>query len=526
MPNEYAIYLRKSRKDYEAEAGGQTDTLQRHRTALFALARKMHLNVTGVYEEVVSGDTIAARPEMQRLLNDVSQRAYVGVLVMEVPRLARGDTIDQGIVAQTFKYSGTKIITPEKTYDPANEFDEEYFEFGLFMSRREYKAINQRQQRGRKASLQEGKYIAGAAPYGYERVKLKGEKGYTLAIVPDKAEVVQNIFRWYTSGLPSSADGAAVPIGAHRISKHLDALGIPSPGGGRWTSYTIRDILKNPTYTGKIRWGYRAPVKSFSDGQLTVRRPANPSAPLIDGRHPAIIDEDTFARAAAILSSRSNAPIPSRHQIQNPLAGLVFCGHCGHAMSRRQFKHGRAMLLCPDKDCHTCAAVLEEVEQALLASMSTWLADYKVQLHNADPGADAADTEQAVFRLRQTVSSIKKQIDNAYDFLEQGVYSVEVFTQRSSALADRLAAAQQELADAEQLQGNLANIQRSRREIIPRMAAAIETYPHLTSVQEKNALLKSVLERVVYHKSTGGRYAKTNDMQLFLFPRTTTLSAD
>lgn len=71
------------------------------------------------------------------------------VFVMEVERLARGDTIDQGIVAQTFKYSNTKIITPMKIYDPNNEYDEEYFEFGLFMPRREYKTTNRRLQRGR-----------------------------------------------------------------------------------------------------------------------------------------------------------------------------------------------------------------------------------------------------------------------------------------------------------------------------------------------------------------------------------------
>ena len=92
---------------------------------------------------------------------------------MEVERLARGDTIDQGIVAQTFKLSCTKIITPMKTYDPNNEYDEEYFEFGLFMSRREYKTINRRLQRGRVASVKEGKYVGNKSPYGYTRMKLE-----------------------------------------------------------------------------------------------------------------------------------------------------------------------------------------------------------------------------------------------------------------------------------------------------------------------------------------------------------------
>ena len=63
------------------------------------------------------------------------------------------------MVSNAFQYSGAKIITPQKIYDPNNEFDEEYFEFGLFMSRREYKTINRRLQRGREISTQEGKNI-------------------------------------------------------------------------------------------------------------------------------------------------------------------------------------------------------------------------------------------------------------------------------------------------------------------------------------------------------------------------------
>lgn len=78
----------------------------------------------------MSGDTIAARPVMQKLLEEVGNGVWDGVLVMEIERLARGNTMDQGLISQAFQFSGTKIITPIKTYDPANEFDEEYFEFG------------------------------------------------------------------------------------------------------------------------------------------------------------------------------------------------------------------------------------------------------------------------------------------------------------------------------------------------------------------------------------------------------------
>ena len=156
----YCLYLRKSRTDLDAEANGETETLARHEKILLDLAKRMHLDVTEIYREVVSGETISSRPVVQRVLNEVENGLWDGVLVVEVERLARGDTIDQGIVSRAFKFSNTKIITPLKTYDPNNEYDEEYFEFGLFMSRREYKTIRRRLTQGRISSAKEGKHTA------------------------------------------------------------------------------------------------------------------------------------------------------------------------------------------------------------------------------------------------------------------------------------------------------------------------------------------------------------------------------
>ena len=127
----YAMYLRKSRADMEAERHGEGETLARHRAMLEALAKRNRHPIARVYAEVVSGESIDARPQMQQLLSDVSSGAYEAVYVMEVERLARGDTSDQGTVARVFNISNTKIITPMKTYDPGNEFDREYFEFSF-----------------------------------------------------------------------------------------------------------------------------------------------------------------------------------------------------------------------------------------------------------------------------------------------------------------------------------------------------------------------------------------------------------
>ena len=85
----YAMYLRKSRQDMELELLGQGETLARHRETLMNLARKNLHTIGEIYAEVVSGETIRARPEMKRLLADVSAGRWEGVYCMEVERLSR-----------------------------------------------------------------------------------------------------------------------------------------------------------------------------------------------------------------------------------------------------------------------------------------------------------------------------------------------------------------------------------------------------------------------------------------------------
>ena len=181
----YAMYLRKSRADVEAEARGEGETLSRHRIALTQLAERRGLNVVKIYQEIGSADTIAARPQMQQLLADVEAGKYTGVIVNDADRLARGDGIDQGIVKQAFYSTGTLIVTPIKTFDPADDSDEDYFDFSLFMARFEYRKIKQRMQTGRARSAAEGNYLGTRVTYGFNKVRRTDRKGWTLEPDPD-----------------------------------------------------------------------------------------------------------------------------------------------------------------------------------------------------------------------------------------------------------------------------------------------------------------------------------------------------
>lgn len=524
----YCLYLRKSRADMEAEAHGEGETLARHEKILLEVAKKMKLNITEIYREIVSGETIASRPVMQHLLQEVEQGIWEGVLVMEIERLARGDTIDQGIVAQTFKYSGTKIITPMKTYNPSNEFDEEYFEFGLFMSRREYKTINRRLQNGRVASVKEGKYVANTPPYGYERVKLEKEKGWTLAPIEQEAEIVRLIFELYTTGEKQS-NGNYKRLGTALIARRLNDMKIPSKKGGKWVIASIRDILINPVYIGKVRWNWRKSVKKIVDGQITMSRPRSDSEEclIVDGLHPAIISEQIFKAAQELMSKNPPRPMGEKLTTKNPLAGLVVCGKCGHKMVRRPYSSRTKYdtLICSVNFCDNVSSNLELVEAHILNSIREWLTEYKLKWNNGSNTDSSRQTkikvkEKALNKLKTELETLHTQLEKTHDLLEQGVYDVNTFLERSRSVSERIDNTKK---DIEILEKDL-RIEIIREEnsvsIIPKAEHLLEVYHKLPDAQSKNDMLKDVLEKVIYVKEKGIRWhGSADEFEITIYPK-------
>lgn len=500
----YLMYLRKSRADKEAEARGEGETLARHEQILSKLAAKMDLPIGSIYREIVSGENISSRPKMQQLLIEVMQGQWDGVLVMEIERLARGDTKDQGTVAEAFKFSNTKIITPIKTYDPLNEYDEEYFEFNLFMSRREYKTINRRIQRGRIAAFQEGWYIAGTAPYGYEKVKHKGDKGYTLDVVDSEAQVVLMIYDLYTRG-ELQDDGSYLRFGSYQIRDRLNELHIRSRSGSAWSSSTVIDILRNPAYAGFQRWNWRKVQKKLVGGDIVESRPKNDDCQKVKGRFKGIITEQQFELAQKIRESK---PLSSHstNALQNPLSGLVYCKKCGTLMTRQasNTKDHYPVLRCPNSKCSNISAPLYLVEQKIVDGLAEWADEYKLnwpkkEWDDVEVSTDAY--QHSVDSMQVKLSMIMKQLSTTYDLLEQGVYTLEVFQERRSVLETKKMETETELSHLKkELEINRTRAL-AKREFIPTIRRIIDTYWSVDDVLVKNAMLKEVLERVDYLKT-------------------------
>lgn len=471
---EYCIYLRKSRADAEAEKAGQGETLARHEHILLSTAEKLNLHIGKIYREIKSGESIAARPQMQKLLEDMEKGMYSGVLVMEVERLARGNTIDQGIVAQAFKERGIKIITPMKIYDPNNEFDEEYFEFSLFMSRREYKTIKRRMQAGREASVREGNYIGSNAPYGYRKIN-PAPKVRTLGIVEEEALAVRMIFDMYLNA----------GMGAKAITSVLDSLMIKPRKSSCWEAVSVRRILKNPVYAGKIRWHTK------NGGEI-----------ITDGRHEAIIPYEIFCNVQERMNQRSVPRIKTGSELKNYYHNLLFCANCGRQLKRRPAKNSEGYMLCTRNECRgkTVSSPIEIIDGAVIAALRLRLMEMELETDGYIQEKDISAEYDDIKRLAEkSLNSLKKQKEKLYILLETGVYTTEVFNERIKILEDKEKMVRLQLEKTRTQKRTEKNIINNDTAVIS-FQQIIDEFP-AASGERKNELLRKVIRRINYGKT-------------------------
>ena len=517
----YAAYIRKSREDAEAEQYGEGETLARHKQRLQALADRNGHVLLEIYQEIVSGETISARPQMQRLLADVSAGKWDGVYVTEIERLARGDSMDQGLVAHAFRETNTLIITPVKTYNPSDPSDETFFEFSLFMSRQEFKTINRRLRAGIHQSVSEGKFVGGRGAYGYRKVKLPHTKGYSLDIYEPEAQVVRQIYDWYLNGM----DGA--PAGLQRIASRLTDIHAPlGENAVSWRPCRVHRILTCVTYIGLIEHGRQKTVKEVTSTGITKKRVLNPTGDRYQGLHQPIIDRATFDAVQAKLHDHGrHIPVRKGAAVQNMLMGLVICSECGHVMgSVPACGRQGAILKCLTHGCPTVQTYRDPVEQAILDVLRSWLEDPGSA--SLPPDVDNSEAEllaQSVLTIQQDLDKARRQVARLQDLVEQEVYTIQQYNERYALLRDRIATLEADLKTAQDRQSALP-VYYTPAELRPAIIHLFEHYDSSTPLQ-RNELLRTCLSKVIYTKSVRGcgrannQFVPSDQFVLDIYPK-------
>lgn len=487
---EAAQYLRKSR----TEDGMDTDeVLARHRQELDEYAKAHGIHIVETYPEVVSGESLYARPQMLRLLADVEDGKYEAVLCMDLDRLSRGRMKDQGIILDAFREANTLIITPEKTYDLTDDLDDEIAEMKTFMARREYKIINKRLKRGLKHSIKDGWYVANA-PYGYRKITV--DRRPTLEIVEDEAKFVRMIYEMYVNG-----------YGCISIARHINSLGAKPRRSEAFNRSSVAKILRNPTYAGKIVWDQKTHIRKGTKGNpkhVTIYNPREKWT-ITEGRHPAIIDKELYDKVQDVMNGRY---IPGKNDgtIKSPLAGLVKCARCGRNMQRMEMHKGVAYLLCNTVGC--CAsAKYELVEAQIIDHLQDVLAELAMQKPEAAI-KPSLDMEAALSAVRKEIATAGGQKDRLYELLEIGEYDLPTFRERMEKVKAKISALE---AREQEILRTIQRSQKANPKAMEKKIRAVLAAYDTSDAAHRNALLKSVINVILYTKE---KKTKPNDFYL------------
>lgn len=496
---QYAIYLRKSQADKDLQGQSVEEVVARHKKILLDHAARHGLYIGEIYEEVVSGETIKDRPEFQRLLSDCYAGKWAGVLVVEITRLSRGNQGDAQTIIDCFSYSnhnnGVLVITPTKTYDIVRNSDDlEYLEFELFMSRREYKMITRRMERGRKQAVVEGNYMGSYRPYGWNIVE--DNIGRTLKPHPTEFEIGKLMYEWRVNE----------KLSPYKIASRLTAMGIPTYTGNKeWSKETVKDFLRNPVNMGKVRWNDRMQVKSMVNGELVTSRPRSNHTEhymLYDGRQPKMVTEEIWKAANAdFKSDKTKANL----QLTNPLAGILVCQKCGKVMVYQQYKNKPTVM---PRYCHTQSickvkSVFEsDLMNAVVHSLKLYIEDFSYKVDNI-PDTNESSVVGQIEALHKELARVERILSKAFDDYEEGIYTANEFVERKAKHNARIDSIKKQIRD---LHNSIPEKEEYEEKIFMLTDALDALLNNDLDADIKNEYLKRIINRIEFSRENNEEF--------------------
>ena len=362
-----ALYLRASSDD-------QTESLGAQRMLLVRYAADNNLKIVGEYEDFAkSGDSCNGRDGLQRLMAAAKAGKFDGVLVRQLSRLSRRDSmktaaqiigplLDAGVSIFTASHGNLELnsATGRIMLAVLCEFDH------AENVSRSFNVVS-----GQHKAAMAGSWI-GAAPYAYV---IEGEKHHKqLVLNGDEAlATVRRIFELYADGESAAA-----------IANLLNAEGIPSPSGNHWTFDTVGDILQRPVYVGDHRFNYESrgkyyqlrdgkPVERFDhwvDGNQETARTIRNNAEdwiYIRDHWPAIVSRKLWDRVQRRRSQNALCK-PRAESKPYRFSGMLRCG-CG---GKRPL-YGRSPSNHRKYNCRECGCWVDEA--ALVEAVATAIMD-------------------------------------------------------------------------------------------------------------------------------------------------------
>ena len=411
-----ALYARVSseRQDVDLSISAQMRALRDY-------ADKNGYWVAREYVDEAESGRIANRPQFRKMIDEGSQpdAPFREILVWKFSRFTRKR--EHAVAFKSMlRRRGIKVtsITEYADDSPTGKLLEAIIE-----SVDEFYSENLAQEvrRGLREAASRGFWMTSFAPYGYRRVHVQDgqKKRPKLEVEPGPDAIVQRIFDLSESG-KSVLD----------ITRVLNAEGIASPRGKRWSKTVVHKILNNETYTGTLIWGVGA-----KDKAPPVR---------VEDAFPAIISKSQFKRVAAHLRSRAPAVVhPRRVASSYLLSGLVKCKSCRRALTGQAAKSGRfAYYVCQSlikrgkETCNTPRLNARRFERQVIDKIrSSVLSESNIRdlVRLVDEEMDGVAREQ-----RKTLESINGELQEVERWLDRLYRAIETTELDMADIAPRI----------------------------------------------------------------------------------------
>lgn len=499
-PEEILEYLRKSQSDDPNLT--VEEVLEKHEKILDGMAEQLlgaKIPERNKFREVVSGETIIGRPEIQKILRLIESPRYKAVMCVEPQRLTRGDLEDIGYMMKLLKHTNTLVITQTRIYDLRDEYDWDAFERELKRGNEYLEYYKKIQRRGRLASVAAGNYIGSTPPYGFDKITVMDGKRKcpTLKENPEQADVVRLVFDLFVNK----------DMGRRRIANYLDNMGVKPPTSEHWSSGTIREILTNVHHIGKVRWNWRKWVTVVDEGKFIKTRPVTKIGEYLiyEGKHDGIIPEELY-NAAQEKIGRSHRAKPEV-KVRNPFVSLMFCKKCGKAVV---YKHAKfpdgteksaPRLMCSHQGhCVSGSCLYTEVVGRMCEILEECIEDFEIRISN-DTGDSMKLHAKMIKNLEKKMADLKAKELSQWEMQSHPDPAKrmpqEIFQQLNAKL----------LKEKEEVQQALCNAYESIPEPVDYEEKVFMFTDALNALrdpevsgEEKNKLLKRCIDRIEYYR--------------------------
>lgn len=268
-----AIYIRVSTLEQVQEGY----SIEEQKDRLIAYCRAHDWAIADIYVDGGYSGSNLKRPGIQKLMSETTN--FDVVLVYKLDRLSRSQRDTLYLIEEVFLPNQVDFVSMQESFDTSSPFGKAMIGLLAVFAQLEREQIKERTFMGRVARAKKGLHQGGGKiPIGYTY------NGSTLIVNPYDAEQVRKIFELYLSG-KSLAD----------IFHFMKRAGYATKYGEYKNWSSIRNILRNPTYTGQIHFGEI----------------------IIDDAFEAIIDKERFQTVQKLIVDRARpesvTPFKSNH---------------------------------------------------------------------------------------------------------------------------------------------------------------------------------------------------------------------